>query len=69
MIIGAAAGGIVLIALCVVGFLIWRRRRNNKDTSQVQVTARSSKVPVKPSKSKKAPTVIKQDLGGDDVES
>ena len=31
IIIGAAAGGLVVIILGVVGFLIWRRRRNNKD--------------------------------------
>ena len=65
MIVGIVLGLIVLIAIVVVGLLIWRKRRS-KDTGQVSVKLANSKE-MKSSFSKQT-HIVKQDLGEEDEE-
>ena len=66
MIVGIVLGLLLLIGIGVVGFLIWRKRRN-RDTGQIGSVKLSGSKEMKSSFAKQT-HIVKQDLGEEDEE-
>ena len=67
-IVGIVLALVVLSAIGLVGFLIWRKRRNNRNMGQIEGVKLGNSKEMKSSINKQT-RIVKQDLGGDeDVE-
>ena len=66
MIVGIVLGLLLLIGIGVVGFLILRKRRKNKGTTEVSANKLSESKVMETSYSKQTHHIVKQDLGGED---
>lgn len=62
-IVGIVLALVVLSAIALVGFLVWRKRRNNRNTGQIEGVKLANSREMKSSINKQT-RIVKQDLGG-----